>query len=133
MKKLCTYTGCKAIVHDGYRCPAHPQNFTIAPTKKVYKHHFYQGKNIYFTNRWKKIRAIVLSEEPLCRMCGRFGIVTQAVAVDHIVEIKDGADPFDRSNMQSLCHSCHNKKTGEEVRRRSKEKKMNGFKSLSSY
>lgn len=34
--------------------------------------------------------------------------------VDHITPIKDGGAPYDPSNTQSLCHACHNKKTGQE-------------------
>lgn len=132
MSKLCTFSGCKVIVRDGgNRCAEHQLTFT--PQKRVYQHHFHQGKNIYWTNRWKKARAVVLSEEPLCRMCGRFGINTPATVVDHIYEIKDGADPFERSNMQPLCRACHNKKTAEEAKKRRREEKQNGFGSLNDY
>lgn len=76
---------------------------------------------------------VVLREEPLCRLCQRFGIVTQATVVDHIHEIKDGADPFDKSNMMPICRGCHNKKTAEEAKKRRKKDSLNGFRSLSDY
>jgi len=119
------------VTDGGHRCPAHP-----APThtpKRRYAHHFYNNQNIYWTNRWKRARAVVLSEEPLCRRCAQFGIVTEATVVDHIYEIKDGADPFDRSLMQPLCRSCHNAKTAEEAKKRRKREAMNGFRALSDY
>ena len=75
----------------------------------------------------------MLSEEPLCRRCAQFGIVTEATVVDHIYEIKDGADPFDRENLCSLCVSCHNTKTAEEAKKRRKREAMNGFRALSDY
>jgi 5-methylcytosine-specific restriction enzyme A len=38
--------------------------------------------------------------------------------VDHIVELKDGGAPLDRSNLWLLCGSCHSLKTaGERARR----------------
>ena len=131
MAKLCTQVGCRAVVTDGgYRCAEHA---TVHTPKRRYDHHYHNGKNIYWTNRWKRARAIVLREEPLCRMCDRFGIVTKATLVDHVHEIKDGADPFDRSNMMALCHNCHNTKTGKVAKERRNKEKLNGFKSLSDY
>ena len=132
MSKLCTASGCKTIVTDGgYRCAKHPTPTHTA--KREYAHHYYQGKNIYWTNRWKKARAIVLAEEPLCRRCGQFGIVTQATVIDHVIEIKDGADPFDRSNLMPLCAGCHNSKTAEVAKKRRRKEQLNGFRSLSDY
>ena len=66
-------------------------------------------------------------------MCARFGINTPATVVDHIYEIKDGADPFERSNMQPLCRGCHNKKTAEEAKKRRRDEQQNGFGSLNDY
>lgn len=57
---------------------------------------------------WRKLRALVLSEKPLCEHCERRGWIVQATDVDH----KDN-DPSnnDRDNLASLCHSCHSHKT----------------------
>ena len=64
-----------------------------------------------YDSRWRKIRAQVLREEPLCRECKRNGRITAAVDVDHI----DGnVENTERSNLQPLCHSCHSRKTGRE-------------------
>lgn len=56
--------------------------------------------------RWQRLRARVLAEEPLCRMCNE-----PATDVDHI-----SGDPSDntRVNLQPLCHACHSYKTGRE-------------------
>jgi len=119
------------VTDGGHRCPAHP-----APThtpKRRYAHHFFNNQNIYWTNRWKRFRAVVLREEPLCRRCAQFGIYTEATVVDHIHEIKDGGSHLDRDNAQSLCNSCHLRKTAEEAKKRRKREAMNGFRALSDY
>ena len=129
MKKLCTQSGCKTIVTDGgYRCSLHPANAPTFAPKKRYDHHFHNGQNIYWTNRWKKMRAIILAEQPVCVMCDKLGLATEAKVVDHIKEIIDGCDPFDKSNLQALCVSHHNNKTAKERKARSKVGK-----SLSDY
>lgn len=60
---------------------------------------------------WQKLRAAVLTREPLCRMCKTLGIVELATNVDHL-----SGDPSDNSaeNLQPLCHACHSHKTGRE-------------------
>lgn len=57
---------------------------------------------------WRRLRAYVLRDEPLCRHCRRCGRYTPANVVDHI-----SGDPSDnsRANLQSLCEPCHNRKT----------------------
>jgi len=52
---------------------------------------------------WRKLRAAVLAEKPLCAMCDQ-----PANVVDHA-----SGDPSDNSrrNLASLCESCHNHST----------------------
>ena len=52
-----------------------------------------------------------LADEPLCRECSRLGKLTPAAEVDHIVRISDGGARLDDANLQSLCKSCHSRKT----------------------
>lgn len=129
MKKLCTQPGCKTIVDNGeYRCALHPAPKPVFVRKEKYGHHYHDGKNIYWTNRWKKITAIVKAEQPVCARCDELGLATPVVIVDHIKELEDGGDPFDRSNLEGLCFSHHNNKTAREKKARSKVGK-----SLSDY
>lgn len=60
---------------------------------------------------WQKLRAHVLSCEPLCRDCTARGLTEPATDVDH----RDG-DPGnnDLTNLQPLCHSCHSLKTARD-------------------
>ncbi len=62
---------------------------------------------------WRKIRAIQLSREPLCRMCKANGRTEAATMVDHIKpKSQGGSDMAD--NLQSLCWDHHNQKTRRE-------------------
>lgn len=130
--KVCTAPGCKTIVSDGgNRCRHH-----ILPErtpKRQYDHHYHNGKNIYKTSQWRKLREAQLRAEPCCATCAQYGIVTPATIADHIVEVKDGGELFDIKNLQSLCHACHNKKTGYEARKRREKKSNGGFRSLSDF
>ena len=69
---------------------------------------FYQSAN------WRRLRANFLRLHPLCRVCAGKEQTVAAKVVDHIVPIKDGGGRFDTANLQSLCVSCHNRKTAAE-------------------
>lgn len=63
---------------------------------------------MYDTPRWRKLRDLVLLQEPLCRMCSAMGRVTMATVVDHITPHKGNQKlMWDRANLQALCASCH--------------------------
>lgn len=60
------------------------------------------------SHKWRKLRAYILEESPLCEHCIKRGETVPATDVDHV----DG-NPGNNSmaNLQSLCHSCHSTKT----------------------
>lgn len=64
--------------------------------------------------RWRKMREAHLHREPFCKMCRKVDILKLATDVDH-VDGNPGNNPQDGSNFQSLCHSCHSKKTYSET------------------
>ena len=61
---------------------------------------------------WPKLRAQVLREEPLCRLCQAKGFVVSR-EVDHIVPRSQGGTSR-RENLQGLCIDCHRRKTDRE-------------------
>jgi 5-methylcytosine-specific restriction endonuclease McrA len=66
----------------------------------------------YNTTAWRNLRRAKLSADPVCEMCERRGRTVLAEAVDHIVEIRHGGDPFPPlSGLMSMCTSCHTIKT----------------------
>jgi len=77
------------------------------------------SKKFYNSRAWRRLRKVVLSNEPFCRMCGY-----PAVHIDHIESINRNdvydtqnglyGEPLDIDNLQPLCLRCHNKKTSME-------------------
>jgi 5-methylcytosine-specific restriction protein A len=63
---------------------------------------------MYDCQRWRKARLRHLNEFPLCALCARQGIDTEATIIDHVVEHKgDYVKFWDSDNWQSLCATCH--------------------------
>lgn len=46
--------------------------------------------------------------------CVQCGHIDQANHADHIVPIANGGERYDVANGQTLCHSCHSRKTANE-------------------
>ena len=62
--------------------------------------------------RWQVLRNRFLAQHPHCQECLKKGILTLATDVDHIVPHRgDSALLYDETNLQSLCHECHSRKT----------------------
>ena len=72
------------------------------------------NSKFYKSRAWQHIRLQVLMSEPLCRSCYLNGIDTPAQVVDHVRPISDGGSRTDSNNLQPLCNSCHNRKSGRE-------------------
>ena len=70
--------------------------------------------SFYRSTHWRKLRAWWVDGNPLCVECESEGRTVVADVVDHIVPLKQGGSKFRLDNLQSLCHSCHNRKTYEE-------------------
>lgn len=61
---------------------------------------------------WRRLRAQVLADQPLCERCYDDGRLVPATDVDHI---NNDAGNNARENLASLCHSCHSIKTNEDM------------------
>ena len=104
MPSPCTHPGCPALVEGGGRCPAH---------RKKMQREYDQGRGKtaergYDSRVWRKVRVMVLAEEPLCRKCYQQGLVVPATEVHHLDH-----NPHNnaRENLESLCKSCHSRET----------------------
>lgn len=63
---------------------------------------------------WRLARADFLAENPLCAECRKRGKLEPATRVDHVIPHRGDRRLFwDRSNWQSLCETCHNRKTAK--------------------
>ena len=83
-----------------------------AGTRRGYDAH---GHKVY-DRRWDRVSKIRLSREPLCRSCGKQGLVVAATESDHIMPLSQGGAKYDLDNTQSLCKPCHSRKTMNETR-----------------
>ena len=104
--RICAKPGCNTLTLKG-RCDAHPYDKGKDTAQAR------QAKRRYATNdpRWRRLRAKQLSKQPLCQACDDEGRLTPATVVDHI-----SGDAMDNQpeNLQSMCWSCHSRKTAEQ-------------------
>lgn len=75
-----------------------------------------------YDSRWQKARKAFFARSPLCNQCLKNGKITAATVVDHVLPHRGNMKLFwDTSNWQSLCSTCHAKKTAFETGHRIKE------------
>lgn len=120
-KKPCRFPGCGKLVEYNERyCAAHKHHESSqrAETNRKYDDNRPERHQFYRSVQWRKARNYYLARHPLCELCLKENRITAADVVDHIKEITDGGALLDERNLQSLCSTCHNKKTAEERRRR---------------
>jgi 5-methylcytosine-specific restriction enzyme A len=68
----------------------------------------------YRQAKWRKLRASVLQEQPMCVMCEALGKLTAATVVDHIKPVRLGGAKYEEVNLQPLCEAHHNQKSHSE-------------------
>jgi 5-methylcytosine-specific restriction protein A len=108
--RQCREPGC-AVLTNGTRCPAHAARAEgeRAQRKVEWRQRHADRLALYGTPEWRRLRAVVLAEEPTCRVCGQ-----PATVVDHITpHLGDLMVFLDRRNLQALCHSCHARLTSK--------------------
>jgi 5-methylcytosine-specific restriction protein A len=63
-----------------------------------------QADKVYGTTAWSKVRTLALQRDGYrCQHCG----ANQALIVHHDVEVTQGIDPYDLTNLETLCRGCH--------------------------
>ena len=122
--KSCNKVGCPELIEAGNTyCDKHANE---VENKRQRRYDRYQrnkkASKFYSTSRWQKVRNKKLKLNPLCEHCFPDDVVI-ATEVDHFIPIgKDWSLRLSISNMQSLCHPCHMKKTIQEKKRKEKIK-----------
>ncbi len=114
VKKICRRPSCSCIaLLNGY-CEDHQGE--IKEVKKEWKKDFKcrSYKHLYDSARWKRRREKQLKKQPLCEECLKQGIITIAAIADHIEDHKGDLAKFFQGKLQSLCPSCHSKKTNRD-------------------
>lgn len=102
-KRPCSFPGCPNLT-DGQYCEAHRQT----ARRQYDKYERAADVNKKYGRAWKRIRDRYAAEHPLCEMCLKEGRLTPVAEVHHILPISRGGTHA-RSNLMSLCQSCHNK------------------------
>ena len=73
------------------------------------------NSDFYHSKQWRSLRNYYIQRNPLCEDCKRRGKTTGGQVVDHIKPMNMGGHKTDLSNLQTLCTSCHNSKSGKEA------------------
>ena len=89
--------------------PTYPTG-KIVKVKKAFETKPRERSDEYNTRQWRKLRASILMDEPLCRGCK----LAVATVIDHIKAVRSGGEFWDLENLQPLCKRCHNSKSGRE-------------------
>ena len=111
----CRHPGCAALTREGY-CPRHKPR--AAPRRASAEWHGWYSLAVWTDD----LRPGQLLREPWCRACAKRGVRTRATVVDHVTPHKgDWALFTDRGNLQSLCKSCHDRKTALEQAEKRRE------------
>lgn len=105
--KPCTYPGCNKLVPRG-RCESHIKQADKAYDKEREKS---ADRKFIHSDRWRMIRRIKLSNDPLCEKCKEKMLVTVAVLVHHIDQ--DESNNADE-NLMSVCNKCHEEIHGKD-------------------
>jgi len=117
VKRICPIHGLYMKNKKDRGCPQ-----CRSKNEKIYNENKRDNKTnkIYQSKRWKDLRIKALIRDNFCCVECKTPITIKPRdhVVDHIIEIKDGGKAFDLNNLQSLCMSCHNKKTNIEKRHR---------------
>lgn len=112
-KRPCSHRGCPALVDTGAGsrgyCPTHAAQHQQQRNQRIDANRGTAAQRGYDA-RWRRIRGMQLSSSPLCVHCQANGHTTPANEVDHITPLANGGTHA-FSNLQSLCKSCHSKKT----------------------
>lgn len=104
-KRPCRYPRCPALVESGY-CEEHSSE------AKRYDKERGSASARGYGKAWQHLRKeILLRDSYTCQDCGCFvGMRKGDAHVDHITS-KDRGGTDDESNLQTLCESCHSRKT----------------------
>ena len=113
-KKPCNHPGCSELIEAGTTyCAIHEKEY-ISYSNRVYDNTTRDESiaKFYNSKSWKSVRNRKIKADPICEHCKEKGKIEIAKEVDHIIPIKvDWSKRLDINNLQSLCKSCHRKKT----------------------
>lgn len=102
--RMCRAPGCMRLTSEGW-CQEHKPK-TERKASAAW-HYLYTNPRY----GWRKRRDDQLARDPWCRECAKRGLRVRATDVDHVVPHQGDLDLFLHGELQSLCRSCHSRKT----------------------
>ncbi len=102
-KHPCAHPGCPNLTDRQY-CADHEKE----ERRKYDRYERRPDVNRKYGRAWKRIRDRYAAEHPLCELCLKEGRLTPVEEVHHILPVSRGGTHA-RSNLMSLCQSCHTK------------------------
>ncbi|MFD0951353.1 HNH endonuclease [Virgibacillus natechei] len=105
--KPCNKSGCAELVRDGAYCDKH-KNDRVKQYDRYERNQ--ESRKFYQSSNWKKVRDYIKArDDGLCQWCLKDKKITKADVVHHIIELtEDMSKALEPSNLECVCHSCHN-------------------------
>lgn len=115
----CNHMHCPELVRDSRYCDNHAKEHEGDNRNRIRfaKARLHQdpteaaNNRFYSLARWQNLRNYFIKRHPLCARCGAMG-----QQVDHIVPLSQGGAKLSIDNLQTLCISCHARKSFNERR-----------------
>lgn len=83
-------------------------------TRQAWDHGGMPAAERGYGREYRRLRALLLKQEPLCRPCSAKGRPTIATMVDHIQPLAKGGAAHDLANLQPICSACHQDKNNRD-------------------